>query len=227
MAKRFTDTEKWKKQWFRSLTPEYKCFWIYILDNCNHAGIWDVDIELASFCIGAKLEPDKIKVLFQEQYQEIDTGRKWFIRDFLLFQYVRLSKSVMNSNIVEVLERYGLTLPVPYAKGKGRDKETETETEKVTDKVKVTDNKLKHLDYVFLTAEELKKLQDKFGDAGTQTRIEALNNYIGSHGKRYKSHYHTILTWDNYDKKKGVGNGTDKSNGLQADTSKYDGLENR
>ena len=29
----------------------------------------------------------------------------------------------------------------------------------------------------------------------TKDFIERLNNYIGSTGKRYKSHYHTILNW--------------------------------
>ena len=47
MAKRFTDTDKWKKKWFRELKPISKCFWSYLLDNCNHAGIWEVDISLA------------------------------------------------------------------------------------------------------------------------------------------------------------------------------------
>jgi hypothetical protein len=30
-------------------------------------------------------------------------------------------------------------------------------------------------------------------------KIERLNNYIGSSGKKYKSHYHTILNWSRND----------------------------
>ena len=39
------------------------------------------------------------------------------------------------------------------------------------------------------------KLIEKFG-SDTKNWIERLNNYIGSKGKKYKSHYHTILAWD-------------------------------
>jgi hypothetical protein len=43
---------------------------------------------------------------------------------------------------------------------------------------------------------------DKFGERDTQQRIEDLNNYIGSKGKQYKSHYHTILNWKRMDEKR-------------------------
>lgn len=45
MAKRFTDTEIWKKQrWFKQLSPFHKLAFMYIKDSCNHAGIWKIDI---------------------------------------------------------------------------------------------------------------------------------------------------------------------------------------
>ena len=53
-----------------------------------------------------------------------------------------------------------------------------------------------YMEFVFLTPDEYKKLIEKFGEQGTKDRIAALNDYIGSKGKKYKSHYHTILTWD-------------------------------
>ena len=39
MAKRFTDTDKWKKGFIRNLPTKYKLLWLYILDDCNHAGV--------------------------------------------------------------------------------------------------------------------------------------------------------------------------------------------
>ena len=86
MAKRFTSTEKWDKIWFRKLTPEHKCFWIYLLDRCDHAGIWEVDFELAEWYLGSKLNIEDIKLVFKKQYAEIDDGSRWFILDFVLFQ---------------------------------------------------------------------------------------------------------------------------------------------
>ena len=59
--------------------------------------------------------------------------------------------------------------------------------------------KKKFLDFVLLTGDEHTKLVDRFGLNGTTDRIEALNNYLGSKGRKYRSHYYTILVWDKKD----------------------------
>jgi hypothetical protein len=46
MSKRFTDTEKWKDDWFLSLSNDYRIVWQWLLDNCNHAGICKPSINL-------------------------------------------------------------------------------------------------------------------------------------------------------------------------------------
>lgn len=55
------------------------------------------------------------------------------------------------------------------------------------------------LEFVYLTEEEHQKLIERLGDKDTRAYIERLNNYLGSKGKKYKSHYHTILNWSNKD----------------------------
>lgn len=50
-------------------------------------------------------------------------------------------------------------------------------------------------EFVRLTEDEHQKLLERLGQALTADYIERLDNYIGSKGKKYKSHYHTILTW--------------------------------
>jgi len=62
--------------------------------------------------------------------------------------------------------------------------------------------KKKYGDFVLLDDDEYQKLVNRFGEDGTNSRIEALNEGIGSRGYRYKSHYHTILTWERNKKKK-------------------------
>ena len=52
-----------------------------------------------------------------------------------------------------------------------------------------------------LSKEEHEKLIKLFGEAGTRDRVENLSLYIGSTGKKYASHYLTILAWDKRDKK--------------------------
>lgn len=92
MAKRLTDTTKWDKIWFRKLSPLYKCFWQYIIDRCNHAGVWEVDFETAEYYIGEKLDIEVIKKVFNKQYIELNNKNRWFIKDYIPFQYGDLNK---------------------------------------------------------------------------------------------------------------------------------------
>ena len=48
---------------------------------------------------------------------------------------------------------------------------------------------------VLLTDEELLKLKERFPNGDTEKKIENLSQYIASHGKKYHSHYATILNW--------------------------------
>ena len=54
MSYRFTETEKWKDPWFRKLSPNAKCLWEYMRDNCDCAGILEWDAEDAMFRTGLK-----------------------------------------------------------------------------------------------------------------------------------------------------------------------------
>ena len=52
---------------------------------------------------------------------------------------------------------------------------------------------------VLLTGEEFKKLVDSLGREKTSDYIERLSSYLAQTGKRYKSHYATILNWSRAD----------------------------
>lgn len=54
MASRFTVQDKWSDKWFRSLPPQEKLIWIYLCDNCNLAGFWEIDFEKLAFDTGIK-----------------------------------------------------------------------------------------------------------------------------------------------------------------------------
>ena len=81
--KRFIDTNRWKKTWYRRLSPELKCYWSWLTDHCDCAGIIDVDVEVAAFQIGAKSLPDPCNA-FPGKVKLI--GDKYFIVDFVRFQ---------------------------------------------------------------------------------------------------------------------------------------------
>lgn len=127
MSKRFTDSEKWRKLWFRKLTPIHKCLWVYICDNCSLGGVWDVDFESASFFIDSNIDIEKAKLALKKQYQELNEGSKWFIKDFIFFQYGELKdnnnlhraviSSMKNSGVYEGYMR-GIFTPLVKVKVK-------------------------------------------------------------------------------------------------------------
>lgn len=107
MAKRFTDTDKWKKGFIRNLPAKYKLLWLYILDDCNHAGIWDTDFEVASIRIGSKINEKEACKVFAEQIKIFDKGNKWFIPKFIDFQYGTLNEnSRPHQAVIKLLDKY-------------------------------------------------------------------------------------------------------------------------
>lgn len=126
MAKRYTDSEKWKKDFIKTLPTEYKLFWLYLLDECDHAGIWHVELDIAEIRLGFKLSLQKIRGLFNGKVVEFDNGAKWFIPDFISFQYGQLDvKNKAHKSVIEKLERYvkkGLPRVIQDPMDKDKDK---------------------------------------------------------------------------------------------------------
>jgi hypothetical protein len=109
MSKRFTDSDKWKRQWFRRLPPAMKCFWAYVLDNCNNAGIWEVDFEAASFNVGEELNALDVMEAFRKQYYPFALGKRWFIIDFIDFQYGDLRPTNnLHVSVINTLKKHDL-----------------------------------------------------------------------------------------------------------------------
>jgi hypothetical protein len=128
MAKRMTDTDKWKKRFVRELSPQHKLLWFYILDDCNHAGIWEVDLEVASIRVGFDLSHDNLPSSFGEKVISFDNGDKWFIPEFIDFQYGELNpNSNVHKSVIALLQKYNLE---GYMKG------SQTLPNRVQDKAK-------------------------------------------------------------------------------------------
>tara|TARA_R100000808_G_scaffold22728_1_gene49634 strand:- start:1954 stop:2637 length:684 start_codon:yes stop_codon:yes gene_type:complete len=109
MSKRYTDTGLYDREWFQELPLKYKCFWEYICKKCNHAGIWDVNVRLASFCIGESVAREKILKAFNGKIIEIESD-KWWIPKFVKFQY-GLTLNIDNrvhKSVIAILEKYDL-----------------------------------------------------------------------------------------------------------------------
>lgn len=171
MAKRFTDTVKFRKDWIRRLPATYKLFWCYILDDCSNAGIWEVDLEIASLILGVELSKKTALQLFNENKQriiEFDDGVKWFIIPFIEFQYGELNadfnphKSIISTlkknkllchikSITGVPVGYQGRVPwyptngtLPMVGYQEKEQEQEKEKEKELYKEQLKDQEIKH-----------------------------------------------------------------------------------
>jgi hypothetical protein len=97
-----------------------------------------------------------------------------------------------------------------YDKYQAREEATDkqpTSNRQATDKQPTTNKNLRTKELkkihgsfqnVFLSEEEHQKLKEKF-NGKAEEKIEKLSEYIASHGKKYVSHYATILSWSRKD----------------------------
>jgi len=140
MAKRFTDTDKYKKPFIRGLPGPYKLLWDYLYHDCDHAGIWIVDFDIAQVYIGKDMPVTKeeaLKVFNADPEDQkvipIDNGKKWFIPSFISFQYGELNpQNRAHNSVLQILKKYNLSLtnkglisPYQGCKDKERDKDKE------------------------------------------------------------------------------------------------------
>jgi hypothetical protein len=103
-----------------------------------------------------------------------------------------------------MLASSGSQVVTPKAEAEGRS--VKMTPDKRQSGVKMTP-KCGAFENVSLSEEELQKLKDQFGDRHAEL-IENLSSYIASKGKKYKSHYATILTWERKNNPNGnSGNG--------------------
>lgn len=158
MAKRFTDTDKWKKSFFSDLPTEAKLTWIYLLDNCDHTGVWSVNLKLLKFQIGFKVTIEKLNNWFSSKIHFLSPD-KIFIKSFIDFQYGVLNENNnAHKQVIKLLEKIGppelLISPSLGAQDKDKDKDQDKDQDKeekraadfydILNPVQVLDISLKH-----------------------------------------------------------------------------------
>lgn len=143
--KRFSETTKWADPWFRALPIEAKCLWLWILDNCDCAGIIEIDYGLAEFQIGTTKPLESALQALGDRVQK--HGSKLFVPKFIRYQYgdelcfantahrgvirrLELAKIPCPVMIVEKKEQAPskpLQSPLQGAQDKDKDKDTDKE----------------------------------------------------------------------------------------------------
>lgn len=89
MPKRFTATEIWEEDWFLEMPQEYKLFWFYLKDKCDHAGMFKVNIKVFNSLNGANINTETVLEYFNKGKKRLRkvNGSMWLIEDFFSFQY--------------------------------------------------------------------------------------------------------------------------------------------
>jgi len=188
-----TDTDKWKKRFLRELKPQHKLLWFYILDDCNHAGIWDVDIEVASIRVGEELIYDMLPQAFLDKIVIFDNGDKWFIPEFIDFQYGELNpNSNVHKSVIALLDKYNLE---GYLKGSQGVQSTLNNKDKDKDIVKV---KAKVKRFVKPTIQEV---ADYCNERNNDVDAEKFYDYYSSNGWKVgknamKDWKASVRTWE-------------------------------
>ncbi|WP_428044915.1 hypothetical protein [Candidatus Avelusimicrobium fimicolum] len=144
MGKRFTDTDKWTKQWFGDLSIREKVLWLYCCDACDAAGIADFSTKFFSVSVGFPVKKETLDKAFGDRIVWLESS-KFFIPSFIEFQYGQLTEACKpHKPIIKELEKLGLlvmengkgTVRVlkEYSKGINtlEEKEKEQEQEKET-----------------------------------------------------------------------------------------------
>lgn len=137
MAKRLSDTEKWMDSWFRRLPANGKILWLYILDRCDIAGVWEVDYDLFSLLSGVPMTPEEAESMLGDRVHFFDDGRKAWVRKFIDFQNGPLreeSESKIIQLIIRTLKSHDLW--IPYSMGINTHKDRAIVKERVKERVK-------------------------------------------------------------------------------------------
>jgi hypothetical protein len=180
MAKRFTDTNKYKKPFIRGLQGAYKILWDYLYHDCDHAGIWIVDFEIAQIYIGEDMPINKEDALkyFNEgenRIIEIDNGSKWFIPSFIEFQYGELKETNRaHLSVITILTKYKLYKNKPLKSPLKGVKDKDKVKEMVKDKVKELNLTENFNDLILKWLKHKKEKGQSYKETGLKVMINKL-----------------------------------------------------
>ena len=163
-----TDTDKWKKRWYQQLGSKLRDLRQFILDDCDMVGIWEVNLERASFHIGSQITLDDIKNSFPDDLTFLDDD-SIFIKSFIYFQYgVLINTNNAHRGYLKRLKEKGISLPdqpltspwaAPLEREREREQEMDMDKEKEKDKEKDKEK------------ENRKKRKELFNQNCTEMRI--------------------------------------------------------
>lgn len=151
MAKRFTDTDRWKHAWCRTLSSDAFKVWSYLNDQCDHAGIWIADFDLITFQCGITVNAEKLSNWFSPDKLLKVSADKFLLVEFFKQQYGKFNENNQvhrsaNELLKQSVPAQYLPSTCPAHKDKEEDKDkdkykfkdTDTDTEKDKEAVAIS-----------------------------------------------------------------------------------------
>jgi hypothetical protein len=87
MSYRFTNSDKWTDSWFSDLSANAKLLFIFLYENCDNAGFYEVNKKFMLFLLG--FQDEELKNAIKEigkAYLKSNDGTKIWLKNFLKHQ---------------------------------------------------------------------------------------------------------------------------------------------
>jgi len=147
MSKRFHDTDIWEEDWFIALPKDYRDFWFFIKDKCDHGGIWRPNMATFNKLYECSVSLAEALKLFNrdckenEKRIEVLKNGRWFLTGFIPFQYGeslnltnRLHRSIYELLIINEVNLTSIRPQIEVIQGPmimgAKDKEKDKEIKK-------------------------------------------------------------------------------------------------
>lgn len=213
MAKRFIETGIFRKRLLRGLEAPYKALWIYIITECDHAGVWDTaNLDIDSIILGHEYTVEGVMEAFGDRVLVVDG--KLFIPDFIRYQYgdELNPKNKCHASVIKRLNSLEID-PETLAPTKGLPRGLEGVKDKDKDKDKVQEKDKSKVQEGFITFWNLyprkvgkRAAEQAWATAAKQKRLPEISTVVSAieSGKRSKQWADPSLiphptTWINRD----------------------------
>lgn len=204
----------WTDSYIERLSPDEKLIFLYLLTNplCNVAGIYEIRTKRIGFETGYDVE------VIENILKRLERDKKILRHEDWIVMVNHIKNQSINPSVIQGCQRIFDELPQAVHRvvtgwvqagllnltllNLTTPNLTTPNVNVVTDEVEIIDVNIKsqkekygQFSNVLLEPVEYLKLTDQYGEAATQALIEELGSYMASTGKKYKSHYATLLNW--------------------------------
>lgn len=186
---------------FMDMPHSAQCLYMHLLMRADDDG-FIASVKKIMRMVGT--QDDDLKILFSKKFVlPFESGvcviKHWKIHNLIRSDRYNETKYIDEKNLLALKDNgsYSLdTIGIPDDNQTAPIRDTQVRLGKVSKgKVRLDKNNYGEFENVLLTEEEYLKLETLYNKENADALIEELSSYIESSGKKYKSHYATLLNW--------------------------------